>query len=92
MDFGLNAYGGVALLLAIGLGLLWALWTAWSGGALKRWVRDWSVQASQKFAQPSSQVAPPQVTRAKAQPGDHGRPDAGAAAQPPRHRSGQRHN
>ena len=92
MNFGIDSSGGLLLLAAVGLALLWALWTAWSGGALKRWFRDWGLQASRKFAQPSAQVEPPEVHRAKGTHGGHAKGESTGATPPQRHRSGQRHN
>jgi hypothetical protein len=92
MNFGIDSRGGLLLLGAMGLALVWALWTAWSGGALKRWFRDWGLEASRKFVQPSAQVAPPEVHRAKAPHGGHAKGESAASAQPQRHRSGQRHS
>lgn len=78
------------LLIAIALGLLWALWLAWSGGALLRWWKDWSLRGAQLFGRPVAQVEPPQQARAHPAPGAsplHGNPHA---SQPERHRSGHR--
>jgi len=92
MDIDIASRGNLLLIAAVGLALVWALWTAWSGGVLKRWFRDWGRNASRKFAQPSALVEAPEVHRAKAPHSAHAKGDATAAHQPPRHRSGQRHS
>lgn len=90
MDLDLRSVGGW-LLLAVALALLWALWTAWSGGWLKRWLGEWSLRAGQRLVRPPSAVEPPEVHRAHGpnHAGTHG--PSHTQQPPPRHRSGQRH-
>ncbi|MBB5205103.1 hypothetical protein HNQ51_002422 [Inhella inkyongensis] len=89
--FSLSA--GTWLILAVALGLLWALWTSWSGGWLKRWMTERSLRAAEQFRQPHAVVEPPEQHRA---PAAHHGPVSGAGnakgQNPQQHRSGQRHH
>ena len=89
--FSLSA--GTWLILAVALGLLWALWTSWSGGWLKRWMTERSLRAAEQFRQPHAVVEPPEQHRAPASGPSAGAPNQkGMGANPPPHRSGQRHH
>ena len=41
----------------------WALFQAWSSGVLQRWLQAWGLRGARAFAQPTQQVADPEVHR-----------------------------
>jgi hypothetical protein len=86
-DLSANAW---LLILLVGVMLGWALFLAWSSGVLGRWLQSWGVRGARAFAQPSKQVASPEVHRQHH--GGHAPRHVGGHAEPAvkPHRSGKR--